>query len=153
MLWVGLVVWARPEEQCEVSLPRSRSSVRPREGAAEPLCPNDSTPPDAPISAAFPNPPPLPMTALTPPRGKKPLSGRLPLSGTHAPIALFSSLTSLLLLGGCTEKTTVAMTVMRDRAESRPLTPSKVSQPNRSKNLPGDLFSLYRWCALFVWKR
>jgi hypothetical protein len=59
------------------------------------------------------------MTALTPPRGKKPLSGRLPLSGTHAPIALFSFLTSLLLLGGCTEKTTVAMTVMRDRAESR----------------------------------
>ena len=59
------------------------------------------------------------MTALTPPRGKKPPSGRLPLSGTHPSTALLPWLTSLLLLGGCTEKTTVAMTVMRDRAESR----------------------------------
>ena len=32
MLWVRLVVWARPEERCEVLLPGSRSSVRPREG-------------------------------------------------------------------------------------------------------------------------
>ena len=41
------------------------------------------------------------------------------MSGTHPSTALLPWLTSLLLLGGCTEKTTVAMTVMRDRAESR----------------------------------
>jgi len=41
------------------------------------------------------------------------------MSGTHPSTALLPWLTSLLLLGGCTEKTTIAMTVMRDRAESR----------------------------------
>ena len=40
-------------------------------------------------------------------------------NGTTAPIALFTLVTSISLLAGCTEKTTVAMTVMRDRGENR----------------------------------